>query len=143
LVAVAAELPTGVQHGDDDLGGAEGVVLRVDVDGNATSVVDDLAPTVVEQGDVDATAVARHRFVDGVVDHLVDEMVQTSGTGGPDVHPGSFAYRLEPLEHGDVLRAVGLGARRLSVVHGIDAFQVASSRRSTPTKGGAREDKIA
>src|SRR4029079_10995021 len=53
LVALAAELPARVQHREDDLGRAQRVVLRVDVDRDATAVVDDLAPAVFQQGDVD------------------------------------------------------------------------------------------
>src|SRR3712207_8804022 len=37
LVAGAAELPAGVQHGEDDLGGRHVLVLRVEVDGDARS----------------------------------------------------------------------------------------------------------
>src|SRR5690606_17158892 len=141
LVAVAAELAAGVQHSEHDLGRAEVVVLGVELDGDAAAVVDDLAPAVFEEGDVDAGAVARHRLVDRVVDDLVDQVVQTARPRGADVHARPFAHRLEALEHGDVLRAVGLGARHLRIVHGIAAFRVADVLRSTPRKGGARHDK--
>jgi hypothetical protein len=46
------------------------------------------------------------RLVDGVVDHLVDEVVQTAQAGRPDVHARTLADGLEALENGDVLRVV-------------------------------------
>ena len=39
--------------------------------------------------------------------HLVDEVVETAGSGRADVHAGALANRLEPLEDGDVLGAIG------------------------------------
>ncbi len=58
-------------------------------------------------GHVDAVAVAGQRLVDGVVDDLVDQVVQARGTGRADVHAGALAHRLQALEDGDVLGAVG------------------------------------
>ena len=68
---------------------------------NAAPVVDDLDAAVVEEPHVDLAGVAGHRLVHRVVDHLPDEVVQTTLTGGPDVHAGAFADGLQPFEHGD------------------------------------------
>ncbi len=77
LVAIAAELAAGVEHGEHDLGCALALVFaggeRIDRD--ATAVVVDLAATVGEQRDPDARAVPGHRLVDGVVDHFPDQVV--------------------------------------------------------------------
>ena len=51
-------------------------------------------------------AVAGERLVDGVVDDLVDEVVQTARAGRADVHAGALANRFESLEHLDLVRAV-------------------------------------
>ena len=58
--------------------------------------------------DVDAVAVAGQRLVDRVVHHLVDEVVQAALAGGPDVHAGPLADRLEALEDRDRFRVVVL-----------------------------------
>ncbi len=93
--------------------------------GISPTVVDHTAPAVGEQGHLDAGRLARHRLVDGVVDDLVHEMVEPRRPGRPDVHPGAFTDRLEPLEDRDVLRGV---ARLL--LRGWRPARVRSSSRS-------------
>ena len=116
LVAAAAELAAGVQHGEHDLGRALALVRagRVRVDRDAAAVVVDAAAAVGQQRDVDAGAVAGHRLVDGVVDDLPDEVVQPGQAGRADVHAGALADRIEALENLDVLGAV-VGARLVGV----------------------------
>ena len=106
LVALTAELPARVQHGHDDLGRGLALVLRVVVDRHAASVVGHATAAVGEQGHVDARAVTRHRLVDGVVDDLVDQVVEARRAGGSDVHPGPLTDRFETLENGDVLGGI-------------------------------------
>jgi len=52
---------------------------------------------------IDQIVAARKRLVDGVVDHLVDEVMKATGARRPDVHTGSQTDGLEALEDGDVL----------------------------------------
>ena len=60
----------------------------------------------------DPVAVPGQRLVDGVVDDLADQVVQTALTGGPDVHTGALADRVEPFEHLDRARVVFAARRR-------------------------------
>src|SRR5205814_3253156 len=106
LVARAAELAARVQHGHDDLGGRLGLVLRMGIGGDAPPVVDDAAAAVLQQSDVDPRRLTRHRLVDGVVDDLVDEVVEAVETCGPDVHPRALPDGLEALQNGDVFRVI-------------------------------------
>jgi hypothetical protein len=98
LVAVAAELAAGVQHGEHDLGRALALVRarRVRVHRDAAAIVVDAAATVGQQGDADAGTETGHRLVDRVVDDLPDQVVETSQTGGADVHAGAFANGSRP-----------------------------------------------
>ena len=107
LVATVAELAAGVEHGEHHLGRGHVFVFRVIVDLNATAVVADLDPTVVTNRDLDQGAVPGHRLVDGVVDDLPDEVMQSGRTGRPDVHRGSTADRFETFEDLDRIRPVG------------------------------------
>jgi len=107
LVAVSvAELAAGVQGGEHHLRGRP-FLLGVHVDGDPAPVVCDGAAVVGVQDHADAVAMARERLVDRVVDHLVDEVVKPTRASRADVHPGALANRLQPLEDGDVLGAVG------------------------------------
>ena len=72
------------------------------VDGDAAAVVlDDNAAVLVDR-DLDAVAEAGHRLVDGVVDDLVDEVMQAALVGRADVHAGAAADGLQALEDLDV-----------------------------------------
>jgi hypothetical protein len=72
LVALAAELPAGVQHREDHLGRRLPLVLGVVVDRHPAAVVGDATAAAGQEGDVDAGAVTRHRLIDGVVDDLMN-----------------------------------------------------------------------
>ena len=58
---------------------------------------------------VDLFAEARDGFIDGVVDHFVDEVVESVGTRGPDVHRRPFPYRVEAFEALEPYDAVIIG----------------------------------
>ena len=77
LVAVAAELAAGVEHGHDDLERALAALVRHRRDGDAAAVVGHGARAVRVEGDLDPVAVARERLVNAVVDDLVDEVVES------------------------------------------------------------------
>ena len=115
LIAPAlAELAARVQDRQDDLEG--GLALfghRRDRDAGA--VVDHRDRVVGMNRHRDEVVAAGQRLVDGVVDDLVDEMVQSPLTGRADVHAGAFADGLEALEHLDVLGVVCLRCGALLV----------------------------
>ena len=104
-VAAAAELATRVQHGEDDLDGRL-LLHGVHVHGDATAVVGDTHAAVSAQHHVDGVAEAGQRLVDGVVDHLVDKMVQSAFTGRADVHAGAFTNRFQTFENLDIAGVV-------------------------------------
>ena len=82
------ELAAGVEHRQHDFGG--GLAALVHVDGNAAAVVDDGDGVVDVERDVDLGRVSGERFVDRVVDDLVDEVMQPCGP----VEPMYMAGRL-------------------------------------------------
>jgi hypothetical protein len=75
------------------------------VDRNATAVVldgADFLPVVVDvEKYLNVGAIARHRFINAVVDDLVHQMMETIDAGGPDVHAWTHAYRFQAFEHLD------------------------------------------
>src|SRR5690606_35749925 len=111
LVRVLVELAACVQFGHDDFGGAAlGFVLVVplDVGGNAAAVVGDRDRVVGMDGDVDFGAVTCQRFVNGIVQHFEDAVVQAGAIRGvTDVHAGTLAHGFQPfqdLDRGGAIR---------------------------------------
>jgi len=105
LVRGVVELAPGVERREHDLQG--GLVLgRVLVHRDAAPVVDHRDGAVDMDDHVDLLAVARHRLVDRVVHHLVDQVVEPPVAGVPDVHRGALAHRLDAVEHRDRSRVV-------------------------------------
>jgi hypothetical protein len=103
---------------------------------DAPPVVGDPASPIGQQGDVYTGALARHGFVDRVVHHFPDEVVEATWPRRPDVHAWAFAYRLEALEDCDVLGTVGRGRSRSVLLqgHGRDlSNRVSESIRATRT----------
>ena len=101
LVAVTAELSTRVELREDDRQRRQSLVLH-HVDGDARAPVLDRDRVVRMERDLDPVVASLERLVDGVVDDLVDEMVEASEAGRADVHTGSKPDRLESFEDGDV-----------------------------------------
>ena len=106
FVGVLVEFSAGVELGHDDLGGGHAFAL-VNVGRNAAAVVAHGARAVgIERYD-DFLGEADERFVDGVIDDLVDHVMQPRAViGVADIHAGPLAHGIEPLEHLDRFRVV-------------------------------------
>ena len=76
-----------------------------------------LDPAVGHQGDVDAGAEPRHRLVHRVVDHLPDEVVETTRAGRPDVHRRAPPHGLQALQTVMVGGVVGRARGRSGLSH--------------------------
>src|SRR5579871_912924 len=105
LVTAAAELAAGVQHRHHDLD-ARLTHLRDGVDGNAAAVIADRDAAVGMEHHVDLLCETGERFVDAVVHHLEDQVMETPASGAADVHARTLAYAFEALEDLDLLRVV-------------------------------------
>jgi hypothetical protein len=78
----------------------------VRINGDTAAVVDDSHAPIREQRDQDRVGVTRHRLVDGVVDDLLHQVVQSARSGRADVHAGALAHSLETLENLDLVGSV-------------------------------------
>ena len=110
VVLALAELAAGVQLRHHHLGRRDALAL-VDAGRDAAAVVAHGAGAVGVERDDDLVGEAGQRLVDGVVDDLVDHVVQAGAVVGvADVHAGALAHRVQALQHLDGLGPVLLGA---------------------------------
>ena len=109
LVGVVVELPPGVEDRHDDFRRGA-LFLRVQIHRDATSVVEHRDRAIAVDPDGDGVTVTSQGFVDRVVDHLEDHMVQAGAiVGVTDVHAWALADRFEALQDLDLAAVVGIG----------------------------------
>ena len=123
LVAVVVELAAGVKHGQHHLSG--GLAADVLVDGDSSTVVGNGDRAVDMNRDVDFVTESGQRLVDRVVDDLVDQVMQASGSGRADIHRRPLPDGFEALENLDLVGAViaaAVGRRRLGILNGVGVF---------------------
>src|SRR5262245_23224139 len=68
------------------------------------------------EADADVRRIAIHRLVDGVVENLPDQVMQTSRSNAPDIHAGALAHGLQTLENRNVFRGVIGGGHAYNAV---------------------------
>ena len=101
FVGVIVEFTTGVQHGHDNFCGGN-AFLFMQIDRNSTAVILDRHRLVRVNNHTNLRAVARERFIDGVIHQLKDHVVQ-AGTiiGIPDVHAWPLSHRIQSFQDFD------------------------------------------
>ena len=108
LVGILVELTAGMQLGHDDLGSRYAFFL-VDIGGNAAPIVADRHRAVGVQDHLDPVAMAGQGFVDGVVHHLIDHVMQTRPVVGvADIHARALTHRIESAQNLNGVRAIFL-----------------------------------
>ncbi len=85
LVGIAVELATGMQYGHNDLG-RRLFLRRMHIDRNTTTVVFHRDRTINMNSYRDFVTVSGQTFINGVIHHFIDQMVQTLGTGRTNIH---------------------------------------------------------
>ena len=101
LIGVVIELTAGVQHGHDHLSGAD-TLFGVHVHGNTAAVIRYGDGFIRVDHHPDLGTVPGQGFVDGVIDHLENHVMQTGAVIRiTDVHAGTFANGVQTLQHLD------------------------------------------
>ena len=96
LVAPAAELAPGVEHGKHHLQGRQ-PRLRLDIHRDAPPIVSDSDGIPLVDRDGNLRAVPGQRLVNGVIHNLIDQVVETGLTGRADIHPRPLPHGLQTL----------------------------------------------
>ena len=111
LVTFAAELATGVQHGQADLH-SRAMQLGMNAHRETAAIVPNLAGAVLVQDDLDMGAVARQRFVNGIIHDLINAVMQPTIIRGADVHAGALANSFQAFQHLNLVFIVFFGHGR-------------------------------
>ena len=98
LIGRVIELTAGVQDRHDDLERRD-LFNRVLVDGDAAPVVDDRDGVVGVDRHLDLGAETGHGLVDGVVNDLPHQVMQTAGARRADIHARALTNGLETFEN--------------------------------------------
>ena len=98
LVAPAAELAAGVQHGIHHFQ-SRLASLGLNVHRDAAAVIHHGDGVALVDGDGDLRAVACQRFVDGVVHDLIHQMVEAGGRSGADIHTGTLSDGFQTFQN--------------------------------------------
>ena len=106
LITAAAELTAGVEHRIDNLQ-SRFAGLGLDVNGDTAAVIGDGDGIAFIDDDVDLGAVSGQGFVDGVIHDLIDQMMQTGGRCGTDIHTGTLPNGLETFQHLNLAGVIG------------------------------------
>ena len=94
-----------MKYGHDDFGRRH--AFLVNIDWNAPAVVTNANGLVNVDGDGYFGAMTSQSFVDRIIDHLEDHVVQTGAIiRVADIHAGALTYRIEALENLDTGRIV-------------------------------------
>ncbi len=102
---------------------ARDALLAVDVGRDAAAVVGDGDRAVGVERHGDLRRMARQRLVDGVVDDLIDHVMQArTVVGVADIHAGALAHRVETAQHLDRIGAID----QASSSAGAEAFEAAA-----------------
>ena len=104
-VGIVAEFAARVQLGKDDLHAGD-AHLFVNLHGNAAAVVHDRDGVVLMERDGDLVGIAVCRLVDGVIDDLPEEVVESALSRRADVHARAHANRVQPFHDFDLVYRV-------------------------------------
>ena len=106
LIGIVIELAAGVKFGHDDLGGGNALFL-VHADRNAAAVVANGGRTVGIEDNLGFVAITGQSFVNGVVQHFVNHVVE-AGTviGVANIHARTFPYGVKTFQNLDRVRIV-------------------------------------
>jgi hypothetical protein len=94
LIVLLIELASRVELRHNELERGD-MLLGVESHRDASAVVLDPDYVVLLKDDENIRAVAGESLIDGVIDYLINEMVESIDARGPDVHTGPLADRFE------------------------------------------------
>jgi hypothetical protein len=106
LVNLGIEFAAGVQRAHDDFERRLILEFRMRIDRDAAAIIVDDDKAARLHLHLDPGGVAGQRLVHGVIDDFREKMVQRFFIGAADIHAGTAAHRLQPLQHFDMFGGI-------------------------------------
>src|SRR5260370_16937849 len=106
LVAASAKLTAGVQDGHDHFQGREAGALVMFLYGDTASVVFYSDGTISVDRNLDRVGIARHDFVNAIIDDFLNQVMQAALVVTADIHTSAHASRLKAFQNPDVLLTI-------------------------------------
>jgi len=91
LVGVAIEFTTSMEDGHNDFSGRL-ILACVQIHGNSPTVVFNCNGAVDMYKYKNFIAITRERFINRIIDYLINQMMQTHGTCGSNIHSRAFPH---------------------------------------------------
>ena len=101
LIAPAAELAAGVQNGENNFQSTLAGLL-LNVYGDAAAVIGDGDDIPLLNANLNVVTEPGQGLIDGVIHNFINQVVQTRGGGGADIHTRPLAHRLQTLQNLDL-----------------------------------------
>ncbi len=98
FIAAAAEFSSRVQNCENHSHGRD-TDLMVDADRDSAPVIGNADDVARKNLDVNFVAVSGHRFVDCIVNNLINEVVQAARPCRANIHSGAFAHGFQPFQN--------------------------------------------
>ena len=80
--------------------------FRMFINRDTTSIVLYFDTTIVADPYLNIGTISCQRFVDGIVNYLIHEMMKTTLTGGSNIHTRALADWFKPLKNLDIFSVV-------------------------------------
>ena len=110
FVCVVVELSTRMKFSQDDFDSGAAIDFRIvalhRIDGHSASVVHDSAGSIDTQAHENLRRKAGHRFIDGVVDALINKVVQRAEPSSADIHSWTLANCLKTFQNLDIFGGI-------------------------------------
>ena len=116
VTTLAIEFSSRVNLGEHDFKCRATLVFFEDSNRNSAAIILNADTAVIMQNDGDGGRMAVYRFVDAVVDHLEDQVMQSARGGVADIHRRTHPDAFNTLQRPNLIRCV-FGTTRVCVVH--------------------------
>ena len=107
FISSSAEFSSGMENGKHNLNGGDSR-LMINSNGDSPAVIRHSHGIILMNRNLYMIAGTCKSLIDRIINNFINQMMQTSGRSGSDIHTGSFAYRFEAFQNLYLISAIFL-----------------------------------